>query len=77
MLKLPDQDFETTVMKMLELGMANCLRMEIAEMEITILEFCEEKNLLDRFNSRVEIAEDRISQLENRPIEFTLFEKQR
>lgn len=64
-------------MKMLELGMANCLRMEIAEMEITILEYCEEKNLLDRFNSRVEIAEDRISQLENRPIEFTLFEKQR
>lgn len=77
MLELPDQDFETTVMKMLELGMANCLRMEIAEMEITILEFCEEKDLLDRFNSRVEIAEDRISQLENRPIEFTLFEKQR
>lgn len=77
MLELPDQDFETTVMKMLELGIANCLRMEIAEMEITILEFCEEKDLLDRFNSRVEIAEGRISQLENRPIEFTLFEKQR
>lgn len=51
--------------------------MEIVEMGNYKLEFCEEKDLLDRFNSRVEIAEDRISQLENRPIEFTLFEKQR
>ena len=33
-------------MKMLELGMANCLRMEIAEMENIILEFCEGKNLV-------------------------------
>ena len=46
MLELPDQDFKTTVMKMLELGMANCLRMEIAEMENIILEFCEGKNLV-------------------------------
>ena len=46
MLELPDSDFKSTVMKMLELGMADCLRMEIAEMENTILEFCEGKELV-------------------------------
>ena len=46
--------------------------MEIIEMENTIPEICgENKKNLDMFNSRVEIAEDRISQLESRPIKFT------
>lgn len=67
MLELPDQDFETTVMKMLELGMANCLRMEIAEMEITNQNFVRKKtcwigSIVEWRQQKIELVNQRTDQ---------------
>lgn len=71
MLELSDQDFETAVMKMLEQCIANCLRMEIVEMENTIPEICGE-NKKTWICSTVEWRQQRIELVSQRADQYLL-----